>query len=310
MSYGEPNIATKYLLFRLCRGRCYKPGCTKPVVKLVNGQAQTAAKIAHIYGRRPNAARYDPRILEPQLKSFANVLLLCAEHHDVVDGPVTQHEYPAELLKRWKREREDLDSLPPGALDEIDDATLLSQMTTAVNDTRGEILQALTDVPGEIASLLRSMVDDTFTGPYMDTETVYVLDSAARMLVHLQDTAPQLNAVARELSVDSDYIHRLQYLIGQMTEITGQASSTVTDWETATSTAPSSSAWTSSLDRAIGQLDARISALQEYEPPPLELDREDFWWAIRKGLGWGALGGAVLAAFVTAWITVWIMQRT
>ena len=71
MSYGEPNIATKYLLFRLCRGRCYKPGCTKPVVKLVNGQAQTAAKIAHIYGRRVGAARYDARIPESHLKSFA-----------------------------------------------------------------------------------------------------------------------------------------------------------------------------------------------------------------------------------------------
>jgi hypothetical protein len=214
-----------------------------------------------------------------------------------------------ELLKRWKREREDLDSLPPGALDEIDDATLLLQMTAAVDDTRGEILQALTKVPSEIAGLLRSMVDATFTGPYMDAETVYVLDSAARMLVHLHDTAPQLYAAARELNVDSDSIRRLEYLVGQMTEITGQASSTVTDWESATRGAPSSSAWTSSLDRAIGQLETRITTLHEYEPPPLQLDREDFWWAIRKGLGWGALGGAVLAAFVTAWITVWIMHR-
>jgi hypothetical protein len=46
MSYGEPNIATKYLLLRLSRGRCYEPGCASPVVKLVGDQAQTAAKIA------------------------------------------------------------------------------------------------------------------------------------------------------------------------------------------------------------------------------------------------------------------------
>jgi hypothetical protein len=34
------------------------------------------------------------------------VILLFAEHHAAVDGPVTRDAYPVELLKRWKRERE------------------------------------------------------------------------------------------------------------------------------------------------------------------------------------------------------------
>ncbi|MGB3443215.1 MAG: hypothetical protein WBA97_31130 [Actinophytocola sp.] len=102
----------------------------------------------------------------------------------------------------------------------------------------------------------------------------------------------------------------MDYLLNRLSGLTDQTSRTVHDWEIATSAAPDSSTWTSSLDRAIDRLDTRIATLQNYEPPHLILDRQDFWWAVRKGLGWGALAGAVLAAIVTAWITVWILQRT
>jgi hypothetical protein len=61
-------------------------------------QVPAVTKTAHTYGRRSSAARYDPRIPEPELKSFANVILLCAEHHDSVDGSVTRDDYPATLL--------------------------------------------------------------------------------------------------------------------------------------------------------------------------------------------------------------------
>jgi hypothetical protein len=305
MSYGEPTAATKYALFWLCRGLCYKPGCSRPVVKLVDDRAQTMAKVAHIYGRRRGSARWDPGKREEYLKSFRNLLLLCATHHDEVDGPLTRHLFSVELLEQWKREREKLDSLPAGAFDDVDDTTLLSQMVTAVDSTRSEIREALTQLPREIADILRSMVDDGFTRPYLDIEAIYALDSAAQRLLHLPDSASQLYSTVNRLE---EAIGPLRQLTNNMAEATSQAATTVTDWHTATRDAPDGSAWTSTVNMAINRLQSEIDALLDYEPPPLQLDRENFWWAIRKGAVWGALIAAIVTAVATAWITLQIMR--
>lgn len=303
MGYGEPTAATKYTLFRLCRGRCYKPGCSQPVVKLVHGHAQTMAKVAHIYGRRPGSARYDPSISEKRLKGFDNLLLLCATHHDEVDGPVTRHRYTVELLQRWKHEREDLDARPAGALDEIDDTTLLSQMTAAVDNTRGEILQALTHLPLDLASILHTMVDEAFTRPYLDIDAIYSLYSAAHMLQNLSDDASRLHSAAARLE---DAIDPLRQVADDVTNTTSQAT-TVAEW-LATGKESDGSAWTSTINMAADRLQSTINTLLDFEPQPLQLDRENFWWAIRRGAAYGAVIATIITAVATAWITVQIMR--
>ena len=60
--------------------------------------------ICHIYASSPNGPRGQGGLTEDELKSIDNLILLCPNHHRVVDRqPET---YTAELLKQWKEEHE------------------------------------------------------------------------------------------------------------------------------------------------------------------------------------------------------------
>ncbi|MBT8161461.1 MULTISPECIES: hypothetical protein [Arthrobacter] len=92
-------------LFALSGTTCYFPDCPRPVVVFIDDEAFTEAKIAHIYGANEGSARYDPGMTDNERRAFANLMLLCGPHHELVD---TRHPdaYPAETLLQWKAERE------------------------------------------------------------------------------------------------------------------------------------------------------------------------------------------------------------
>ena len=93
-------------LFALSGNQCAHPECSNSIIErateyspeLVTGQ------ICHIYAIRKKGPRGKPGLTEKQLNSPENLILLCPNHHMIVDG---QHKsYPAEMLKRWKRDHE------------------------------------------------------------------------------------------------------------------------------------------------------------------------------------------------------------
>lgn len=62
------------------------------------------ARICHIYAISVNGPRGKIGLTSAELNSPDNLILLCPNHHTVVDG---QHEtYPAKMLKEWKRQHE------------------------------------------------------------------------------------------------------------------------------------------------------------------------------------------------------------
>ena len=98
---------TLKILFTLSGNQCAYPGCTNPVVEpatrysreLVNG------RICHIHAVGEKGPRGKPGLTQKELNSPENLILLCPNHHAIVDG---QHEsYPAEELRRWKSNHED-----------------------------------------------------------------------------------------------------------------------------------------------------------------------------------------------------------
>lgn len=94
-------------LWTVSNGRCYAPGCPFPVVFEVRpGHFQKNAQVAHIYGVRPGAPRYQPDMPASMRDSFENLLLLCLAHHAEVDGKESAHRYPPDVLRRWKIEHE------------------------------------------------------------------------------------------------------------------------------------------------------------------------------------------------------------
>ena len=96
---------TRHALFTLSQGSCYHPDCERQVITWIDASPAVDAHIAHIHGANPGSPRYDLGMTDEQRRSFPNLILLCKPHHDLIDR-IRADEYPAEILKRWKAERE------------------------------------------------------------------------------------------------------------------------------------------------------------------------------------------------------------
>lgn len=116
---------TLKVLFALSGNQCAHPSCTNTLIEPAteNSDALVTAHICHIYAISADGPRGKSGLSEKELNSPDNLLLLCRNHHAVVDG---QHEtYPAEMLRGWKQSHEsemqrrlsaDLESVHPDIL--------------------------------------------------------------------------------------------------------------------------------------------------------------------------------------------------
>ena len=86
--------------------QCAFPGCTSILVEPGIGEAGPAvvADTCHIYARRPGGKRWKEGLTEEERNSIDNLILLCKNHHAIVDSQ--PEVYTAEQLKRWKSEHE------------------------------------------------------------------------------------------------------------------------------------------------------------------------------------------------------------
>lgn len=70
-------------LFALSRNRCAFPSCEEVLSK--PEWPKVLAKVCHICGLNPGSARYDALMSDPERNDFPNLLLLCPNHHDLID---------------------------------------------------------------------------------------------------------------------------------------------------------------------------------------------------------------------------------
>ncbi len=97
---------TLKILFGSSGNQCAHPECINNVIEPATEKSDAAviAQICHIYAFSTNGPRGKAGLTNEELNSPENLILLCPNHHTVVDK---QHEtYPVELLKQWKREHE------------------------------------------------------------------------------------------------------------------------------------------------------------------------------------------------------------
>lgn len=105
MSISDIPNKTKYKLWAHAAGRCEY--CNKPLWEDLITKAQfSTAYIAHIIGEKPNSARYDPILSEKLKFDFSNLMLLCDEHHRLVDREDIEG-HPVEKLTEIKRNHEE-----------------------------------------------------------------------------------------------------------------------------------------------------------------------------------------------------------
>jgi hypothetical protein len=93
-TYSTPMIKT---LFARSGNRCAFPDCPE---LLVRDDGHIAAQICHIKASKPGGPRFDPEQSSEERNGASNLILLCANHHAVVDAQ--PHAYTVEVLEEMK----------------------------------------------------------------------------------------------------------------------------------------------------------------------------------------------------------------
>jgi hypothetical protein len=96
-----PTIATIKRLFSLTGNRCAFPGCNNP---LIDASGVLIGDVCHICADNPGGKRYDPRQTEGDRQAFSNLIVLCKNHHAVIDGD--EAVYTVAVLQEMKSQHE------------------------------------------------------------------------------------------------------------------------------------------------------------------------------------------------------------
>ena len=82
-------------------GRCNFPGCGEKVIyEYEDGTFVKIVESCHIIGESPKGPRGHPKESELMKKDPENIIILCANHHKIIDNNVD--EYTADILKQMK----------------------------------------------------------------------------------------------------------------------------------------------------------------------------------------------------------------
>lgn len=98
-------------------GHCEFNGCNADLyTERLTLKPDKLANVAHIVAASVNGPRGDDPLPLEERNNFENLMLVCLEHHSHFDKRYVK-DYPAEVLRKWKREHEErvdwLLSLPP-----------------------------------------------------------------------------------------------------------------------------------------------------------------------------------------------------
>ena len=168
MSAPTERIVKK--LFALSSNRCAFPKCPTAIVQR---ESETiTGKICHIKPRSPKAKgrRYDPDQTDEERHGFANLILLCGVHHDIVDDPSQSEKYTVPVLRQMKEIHERNGSIELSQ----DDARLACKLRDSyLQIVAGEDAQIMVDSPGATQTKKvskkkitnTSTVNQTSTGP-------------------------------------------------------------------------------------------------------------------------------------------------
>ena len=100
------RVADRALLWSYSSGLCYFPGCDFVCVREANETEPSAVigVIGHIEAHGDAGPRANPNLTDEERRSYPNLILLCPNHHEIVD--TYEHTYTVEVLRRWKSDIE------------------------------------------------------------------------------------------------------------------------------------------------------------------------------------------------------------
>ncbi len=124
----SPSQAVIKRLFAHSGNRCAFPKCKSALVQ----DGTLIGEICHIKAAKPNGPRYDPQQGANERHDYDNLLVLCANHHTIIDDD--PEAYTVERLSRMKTEHE----LKSSALkdEEVDAGTRLFLDQAIISDNQ------------------------------------------------------------------------------------------------------------------------------------------------------------------------------
>lgn len=89
-------------LFAFSNNQCSKPDCTN---RLIAEDGNTIiGKICHIEAAKKGGPRFNEEMNNDQRRSYDNLILLCDEHHQMIDNKINEEEYDKTTLLSWKKD--------------------------------------------------------------------------------------------------------------------------------------------------------------------------------------------------------------
>jgi hypothetical protein len=98
----RPSNATVKRLFALSHNCCAFPGCDRPLIEPLS--QEVVGQICHIKAASEGGPRFDSKQTSEDRHDFANLVLMCRDHHVVIDRDVAT--YPVSRLVAIKEEHE------------------------------------------------------------------------------------------------------------------------------------------------------------------------------------------------------------
>lgn len=106
--------AIKMMLWGKAAGRCQYDGCNELLnLDRITKSSMNKSYIAHIYADQPLGPRYVKGVSESLAKDISNLMLLCDEHHRLIDRE-QKDEHPVPRLLAMKRAHEERIELVTG----------------------------------------------------------------------------------------------------------------------------------------------------------------------------------------------------
>ena len=126
----------------LSGNECTHPNCNKKLI--AEDGISIISKICHIAAASKEGPRFDENMTDDERRGFDNLILLCDEHHVIIDNRQNESKYPTPLLKKWKSDHE------KKIIELISSKNLLSKHPLALNkviNTIGSKINEVLDLP-------------------------------------------------------------------------------------------------------------------------------------------------------------------
>ncbi len=167
----------------LSGNECANPSCTKKLI--AEDGISIISKICHIAAASNEGPRYDEKMTFDERRGFDNLILLCDEHHVIIDNKENESLYPTSLLKKWKSDHE------KKILELISSKNLLSKHPLSLN----KVINTIGKKMDEILDL-----SETENAP--NTETKILFNNIIRYEPIIREFAPyqvKLNKIYEEI---------------------------------------------------------------------------------------------------------------